>query len=131
MRPHRPLAQRGVAVERRRDSVAADDAHHQPRAGAGVAEIERFARREQRAEPGAPNLHRPGAEPLDRRAERLASLAGPQHVVALEQPFDLRLAALSRPKRKARCEIDLSPGGRNAPFERPRAHRRAGARLRP
>ena len=43
--PHRPLAQRGVAVEGRRNSVAADDAHHQPTACAGVAEIERFARR--------------------------------------------------------------------------------------
>ena len=41
---HRPLAQRGVAVEGRGDAMAADDAHHQPRAGAGVAEIERLAR---------------------------------------------------------------------------------------
>ena len=91
--PHRPLAQRGVAVEGRGDSVAADDAHHQPAAGAGVAEIERFARGQERAEAGSANSPCARRETLDDGAERLASLAGPEHVVALEQPLDFGLAA--------------------------------------
>ncbi len=41
---HRPLAQGGVAVEGGGDRVAAGDAHHQPRAGAGIAEIEHVRR---------------------------------------------------------------------------------------
>ena len=42
--PHRPLAQRSVAVEGCGDPMTADDPHHQAAARAGVAEIERFAR---------------------------------------------------------------------------------------
>ena len=42
--PHRPAAQRGVAVEHRRDRAAGDRPHHQPAAGAGIAEIERSLR---------------------------------------------------------------------------------------
>ena len=53
---HRPLAQRRVAVEGRGDSMAADHPHHQPRTGAGVAEIERFDRRGERAEPRPANI---------------------------------------------------------------------------
>ena len=91
--PHRPLAERRVAVEGRGDPVAADDPHHQPRAGAGVAEIERFTRRQNRAEPGPANPPLTGPEPLDRRAERLAGLSGPEHVVAFEQPLNARFPA--------------------------------------
>ena len=40
--PHRPGAQRGVAVEHGRDRAAGDSSHHQPAAGAGIAEIERI-----------------------------------------------------------------------------------------
>jgi len=39
---HWPFPQRGVAIEPRRDPVAANHAHHQARAGAGVAEIQGF-----------------------------------------------------------------------------------------
>ena len=42
--PHRPRAQRGVAVEDRRDRAAGHRPHHQPAAGAGIAEIERRLR---------------------------------------------------------------------------------------
>ena len=88
--PHRPLAQRRVAVEGGEDSVAADHAHHQPRAGAGVAEVERSARRENRADAQAADAPAPLADPLDAGAERAAGLAGAQHVVAFEQALDRR-----------------------------------------
>ena len=90
---HRPLAQRGVAVEARDDRMAGDDAHHQPRAGAGIAEIQRLGRLQQRAEPGAPDA--PAARPDGARScapSWRQACAGAQHVLALEQPFDLRLA---------------------------------------
>ena len=48
--PHRPRAQRGVAVENRRNRAAGHRPHHQPAAGAGIAEIER-ARRVGRSRP--------------------------------------------------------------------------------
>ena len=57
--PHRPAAQRGIAVENRRDRAAGHRAHHQPAAGAGIAEIER--RLAAAAKPATPTpLHRPG-----------------------------------------------------------------------
>ena len=131
--PHRPLAQRGVAVEGRGNSVAADDAHHQPRAGAGVAEIERFARRQNRAEPGAANPPLAGPETLDDRAERLARLAGPEHVVALEQPLDLRFAAGQEAKQEGAMGDRFVARRPDPALERSRAHgaegrRRAGMR---
>ena len=73
--------------------MAADDAHHQPAAGAGVAEIERFARRGKRAEPRPTNSPLARRETLDLSAQRLARLAGAKHVVALKQPFHFRFAA--------------------------------------
>ena len=119
--PHRPLAQRGVAVESRGDGVAADDAHHQPGAGAGIAEIERFARRRQRAEPGPRTRHRPGAEPLDLGAERLARLAGAQHVVAFEQAVDFRVAAGQQAEEKGAMRDRFVARRADAPFQRSRA----------
>ena len=114
--PHRPLAQRGVAVEGRGDSVAADDAHHQPRAGAGVAEIERLARRQDRAEPGPRIRHWPG--PVRSMTAPSASQALP--VLSTSSPSSSPSTFVSpqarRPNRKARCEIDLSPGGRTRPL---------------
>ena len=119
--PHRPLAERGVAVEGRGDSVAADDAHHQPRAGAGVAEIEGFARRQDRAEPGPRIRHWPGPSALDDRAERPASLAGPQHVVAFEQPLDPGFATGEEAKQEGAMRDRLVARRPDPALERARA----------
>jgi hypothetical protein len=78
--------------------VTADDAHHQPAAGAGVAEVEGFARGQKRADAYAAYSPCAWGQALDNRAQRLASLASPEHVVALKQPFDLRLAASEKAK---------------------------------
>ena len=81
--PHRPLAQRGVAVEGRGDRTAGDRPHDQAAAGAGIAEVERArpVRRTADADavdaPGA----RPGASTL--RPERPHGLGGVEHVLAL------------------------------------------------
>ena len=119
--PHRPLAQRGVAVEGCGHAMAADDAHHQPAAGAGVAEIERLARRRQGAEARPANSPLARPEPLDDRAERLARLARPQHVVALEQPLDFRFAAGEKAEQKRAMRDRLVPRRPDPPFQRPRA----------
>jgi hypothetical protein len=80
--------------------MAADDAHHQAAARAGVAEIERFARRRKRPDPGAANSPCAGPETLGDCAQGMARLAGPEHIVALEQPLNLRLAAGKKAKQK-------------------------------
>ena len=83
--PHRPAAQRGIAVERRRDRAAGDRSHHQPAAGAGIAEIERRLRLGKPGDPDA--MHRPGeiAGSFDLRAQRPHRLGGIENVLALEQ----------------------------------------------
>jgi hypothetical protein len=81
--------------------VTPDNAHHQPAAGAGVAEIERFAWRRERAEARPTNSPCARRETLDDGAELLASLAGPENIVALEQPFHLRLATGQKAKQKS------------------------------
>ena len=119
---HRALAQRGVAVEARGDAVAADHAHHQARAGAGIAEIQRAGRLEDRAEAHAANGPAAFAEPLDRRAElrrrrgRCCSTSSPS-----SRPATLVSPTESRPSRKARWEMLLSPGGRAFPRSGPQA----------
>ena len=113
-----------------RDRMAADDAHHQARAGAGVAEIERVARREQRAEARAPAR---SSGPAPRRsivgAERLAGLAGAQHVVALEQALDARQAAGKQAEQEGAVRDRLVAGRPHAAAQgRRRGARSAGGR---
>jgi hypothetical protein len=68
-----------------------DDAHHQPRAGAGIAEIERTVRRGQAADP-APGDNPFAAVARHARAEHFDSPRRGDHVACLEQPADPRLA---------------------------------------
>ena len=101
--------------------MAADDAHHQPGARSRVAEIERVARREQRAEAGPGDAPASFAMPFDRRAERPAGLAGAQHVLALEQALDLgdaRGSAARTGRRDARstCRRAAATRPRKGPF---------------
>ena len=68
--------------KRRGDGVAADDAHHQPHAGAGIAEIERLARRQQRADAApcdapAPSPRRSTSAPSARQAAPVRSTSSP------------------------------------------------------
>ena len=115
--PHGPLAQGGVAVERRLDGMAADNAHHQPRARAGVAEVEDAlpaARREPTPHPST--CQRPGASRSTFAPRARAGGGGAQHVVALQQALHGRAPVASSPRMSARWEMDLSPGGRRRPF---------------
>ena len=117
---HRPLAQRGIAVEFGGDSMAADDAHHQPCAGAGIAEIER-----RRAAPAARRCrrHRPARRP--RHAVRFARPAPGRprrcgaHPPLPAGPRSRFARRVNSPRMKARCEMDLSPGGRSRPLSGP------------
>ena len=111
---HRPLAQRGVAVEARDDRMAGDDAHHQPRAGAGVAEIEGLGGLQQRAEPGAPDA--PAAR---RHGARSSRQAGGRPAPCAARPR-LREALRSSSRRWR--------AGRRSARDARRIYRPAGAR---
>ena len=131
--PHRPRAQRGIAVEGRRDRAARHRAHHQAAAGAGIAEIERLLRlREAR---DADPVHAPGAlaGAFDARAQRAHRLAGVDHVLALEQA----LRSGSRPPSTRRgsahgarstCRRARGRGPSGGPSGGRRAARRSGPR---
>ena len=119
---HRPLAQRGVAVEGRRDRAARHRPHDQPAAGAGIAEIEHAAR--------ARGSRRPRRRARAIRPRRCARRWRPSARMALpvlstsspsSRP-EIRVSpTASAPKISARWEIDLSPGTRSAALERPPA----------
>ena len=94
-RPIGPAAERSVAVDLHRHVVAGDDAEHQPRAGTGVAEVERAVRLAQPADAAAGDAPLV-ADLLDRRAERLQRLGGVEHVLGLEQAREARDAGRQR-----------------------------------
>ena len=123
---HRPFPQRGVAIETRRDAVPADDAHHQARAGAGIAEIQRFARLQQRAEARAQNAPATLAEPFDLRAKRRAGAAGMQHVLAFEQPLDPRFADAQQAEQEGAMRNAFIAGRAGAATQGAAAFRRQG-----
>ena len=89
---HRALAQRGVAGEHDGDRRGCHRAHHQPRAGARIAEIEDVRWRPPAAYTGAvdmplsgTDLDRPGAK-RPHRPDRV------QHILGFEQARDPGLA---------------------------------------
>src|SRR6516165_2072508 len=107
--------------------MTADDAHHEPRAGAGVAEVERPAGRRERAKAWAPNPPAARREPLDRGAESPAGLACPQNVDALEQAFDPRLAARQEAENEGAMGDRLVARRPEAPLEGLSPNRAQGA----
>ncbi len=90
--PHRPAAQRSVAVESRRDRAAGNSAEREPATGAGIAEIEGTGRLGKAADADA--VDRPGllASPRDTGAKRLQRLRRVEDILAFEHAGDLGLA---------------------------------------
>ena len=110
--------------------MAGDDAHHQPRAGAGIAEIEGLGGLQQRAEPGAPDAPAPVGMAHDLRAELAAGLRGAQHVLAFEKPFDLRFADGEQAEDQRAMRNGFIAGRAHAARKRPGsmgAERRGGS----
>ena len=114
--PHRPLAERSVAVEGRGNSMTTDNSiiSRQPvpalpkssiSRGGGSAPI-----------PGPRIRHWPGARrsvtaPKAWQALPVLSTSSPS-----SSPSTFVSPQARRPSRNARCEIDLSPGGRKRPL---------------
>ncbi len=117
--PHRPLAQRGVAIEGRGDRMRAADAHHQARAGAGIAEIENLGWFAQAADADA--LHAPGAGPvmMDDGAECAGRCGRAHHVLAFEQAGDLGLADRQEAEDHRPVRDRLVAGHADAALQRP------------
>jgi hypothetical protein len=82
----------------------------------------RPTRREKRAEAGALDPPATGPKTLDRSAQRLARLARPEDVVALEQPLDHRLAAAEQAENEGAMRNRLVARRADAPLEGPAAH---------
>ena len=112
---HRPRAQRGIAVECRRDRASGDRAHHQAAAGAGIAEIKRRCRLREARDADA--VHRPGdiAGPFDLRAQRPHRLGGVEYVLALEQAGDPCFPDRQRAKNQRAVRNRLVAGHADAP----------------
>ncbi len=98
--------------------MAAGDAHHQPRSGAAVAEIERMLRLQQRADAHAGDAPSAFADPIDPRTERPARFARSHDVVAFEKPLDFRLTAAEQAENEGAVRNRFVAGRARAPFER-------------
>src|SRR5262249_38642008 len=116
---HRPLAQRGVAVEGGGDRAARDRPYHQPAAGGGIAEIQHAIGSAEAAD--ADPVDAPGAlaGSLDRGTQGPHRLAGADHVVALEQPGNFGLADGERTDDQRPVRDRLVTGYAHAASERP------------
>src|SRR5262245_41464291 len=121
--PHRPLAQAGIAVEGRGDGAARDRAHDQAAAGAGIAEVEHAVRLPEAADADPVNAPSAFAGPLDASAQRPHRLGGVDHVLALEQPGDPRLADRERADDQGAVRNRLVAGHAYAALEGARAVR--------
>ena len=113
------LAQGGVAVEGRGDRLAAAR-----RPSSGASRCRHCRSRGSRPDPtgrrcrrrGRPNAPRPGAPSRRRARGRLAAVRSTSSPSS--RPSTRVSPTESRPRIIARCEIDLSPGGRSRPRKR-------------
>ncbi len=87
---HRPPAQARVAGEDAGEGVRRHGPHQEPRAGAGIAEIEHVVGLRQAADAGAGDGPDAVAAALDAGPHRAQRRGRAQHVVALEQAGDAR-----------------------------------------
>ena len=94
--PHRPLAQRSVAVEGGGDRTAGDSAEHQPATGAGIAEIKGAGGFGEASNADATHAPFSRAAAFDLRAQRSHRLSGIEHILAFEQTADAGLADRKR-----------------------------------
>ena len=110
---HRPAAQRGVAGEEGGERMGGEQPHEEPRAGAGIAEIEHVVGLAQPADadavdaPATVARRAPALAPSARMAAAVASTSSPS-----SRPSISVSPTASAPSISARCEIDLSPGTR-------------------
>ena len=78
--------------------MAANHAHHQARACPRIAEIQHLFGRTQPANTDATHPPMALAEPVDLCAERAAGIRCAEHIIALEQAGDHRLANAEQPE---------------------------------
>ncbi len=119
--PHRPLAQRGVAIEDGGDRAAGHSAHHQPAAGGGIAEVEHTRGLAEAADPDPVHPPLASAQPLDTRPQGRHGLAGVEHVLAFEQARNPRFADCQGAEDEGAVRNRLVAGHAYAPPERTRS----------
>jgi hypothetical protein len=120
---HRPLAERGVAVEGCDDRTARHCPHHQPAAGGGIAEIQHIRRLPEATD--ADPLHPPNGfgSAHDGRAQRPHSLAGVEHILALQETGYAGLAHRQRAEDERAVRDRLVARHAQAAAKRPAAAR--------
>jgi hypothetical protein len=116
---HRPSPQRGVAIENYRYRATGHGPHHQPAAGAGIAEIERSLRL---CEAGhADAVDGPGeiAGAFHLRAQRLHGLGGIEDVFALQEARNPGLSDRQRAQNQGTVRNRLVTGDADLAGQRP------------
>ena len=113
--PHRPRAEAGVAVERRRNGRARDRPHGQPASGSGIAEIQWFFRCREARDADAVHRPRPFALALDLCPQGPHRVCGIEDVLALQKPRNLRLAHRERAQDEGAVRDRLVAGDPDTP----------------
>ena len=115
---HRARAQRGIAGEHGGDRRGRHRAHHQPRAGAGIAEIERRRRARPAADARPLTRQSPGAVAGQRRRRSARIASAVLSTSSASSRPEMRVSpTASAPRIRARWEIDLSPGTAAVPLQ--------------
>ncbi len=108
--PHRPGAQRGVAVENRGNRATGHRPHHQAASGAGIAEIQRRGRLGEAGHAHAPYRPDKRAGPIHLRPQRPHGFGGVEHVFALKQAGNPGFADCKRPEDQGTVRNRLVAG---------------------
>ena len=116
---HRAGAQRGVAVEHGGDRAPRHRSHHQPAAGAGIAEIERGGRLGEARHAHTGDLPGERPRPLDPGAKRLHRFGRVENIFALQQAGNPGFADRKSPQNEGAVRNRLVAG--NADFAAQRA----------
>jgi hypothetical protein len=93
---HRARTQAGVAREEGDEIVRRNQAHEQPRAGAGIAEIQHLRRFAQATDAATPRMPHAVDAALRLAAEEAHGGGGAQHIFPFQQAVDLGLAHRQR-----------------------------------